>query len=431
MKKMIVGFTLFLVMMLAFAVTALAEGIVLEIDTDNVYPGMLNSYANGYVPSVVNGNAVFVLPLRSNDPAVTTLTVTPVIGTDAETPFSYGNYEFSVAADANGIFLIDLSLPLKADRVNGIYPVIFKARFTDGAGKQQAQEFPVYLTVSDGTDPNAPEATPAPVIAGKLYIDGNTLYEGMTKTYAQGYMPLIQNGTAYIVLPLMGNTYDGRVTVSAGLGTTTDSPFVYGNYSQTVTGWGRFVFALQIPLAKGRYNGSYPVTLNASYIDATGAKAEQSFTVYVTVTDGKTPPDPNAIVKTPAEKPELYISDCSIEPITVGGDETFSVSVQIDNIGNIRARSVKLSFGSETAGILPAGTNNSMLLDNIASGEGVSASFALKTTKDVLAGDRNFFITLDYIDLYGGVYTATREFLIHVTQPVEMTYDAIYVKMFV
>ena len=427
MRKMIIGFALFIVMMLVFVMPALAASATLYIDTEHVYPDMGKSYADGYVPSVQNGNAVFVLPLMSNDIAVKDITVTPVIGTDAATPFSYGNYEFNVAADADGVFLIKLALPLKADRQNGAYPVTFKVRFTDGAGNEKTQEFPVYLTVSDGIDPDAPDASPAPVIAGKLFIDSNTLYTGMEKTYAQGYMPLINNGAAYIVLPLLGGTYDGRVTVTAQLGAVLNSPFVYGNYTQTATGMGRYVFALEIPLSKNRYNGSYPVELKASYIDITGANAEQSFTVYVTVTDGKRPPDPNAIVKTEAEKPELYISACSIDPLTVGGDEPFTVSVSIRNIGNIRARSVKLCWGSETEGILPADVNNSMLLENIASGEAAEASFELRTTKDVLAGNRSFFITLDYIDLYGGIYTGTREFLINVTQPAEMTYDAITV----
>lgn len=423
MKKMIIGFALFLVMMLAFTMTALAEETPLCIDTETVYPGMTKSYADGYVPSVVDENAVFVLPLKSNDPAVTSITVTPVIGIDEATPFSYGNYEFNVLPDENGVFLIDLTLPLKANRINGTYPVTFKVKYTDGAGNTGIQEFPVYLTVSDGIDPNAPQVTPEPAVAGKLYIDSNTLYAGMTKTYAQGYMPLVQNNTAYIVLPLLGDTYDGRVTVTAGLGATADSPFVYGNYSQTVTGWGRYVFGLQIPLAKGRYNGSYPVTLNTSYIDVTGAKAEQSFTVYVTVTDGKNPPDPNA--KQAVEKPELFISECTVEPDIVGGEKRFTVNLTIDNIGAIRARSVRLSYGSEAAGIIPVETNSAMHLENIASEDSAEASFMLRTTKDVLAGNQPFYVTLDYVDLYGGIYSSTRTFLVQVTQPAQIAYDPI------
>ena len=103
------------------------------------------------------------------------------------------------------------------------------------------------------------------------------------------------------------------------------------------------------------------------------------------------------------------------------------MTLTIDNIGNLRARSVKLSWESSEAGILPADANNAMLLDNIASEESATASFKLKTTKDVLAGNRAFSVTLDYEDLYGGTYTSTRQFLVSVTQPVEISYDSISV----
>lgn len=421
MKKMIVGMALFLALMLVFSAMALAEGDTLYIDTENVYEGMAKSYAQGYVPTVSGGNANFVLPLKSRDAGVSSITVTPVIGTAEDSPFSYGNYEFNVSADADGVFLIQLSLPLKANRVNGTYAVTFKARYTDSSGTAKTQEFPVYLTISDGKDPNGKEET----VSGALFIDSATLYTGMNKTYAQGYMPSVKDGKTYLILPLLGETYDGRVSVTLDLGATANSPFVYGNYSQTrAYNWGgAYLFAFEIPLEEGRYNGSYPIIANAAYLDANGSAARQSFTVYITITDGQTPPDPNDIPKVEAEKPELFISGCSIDPQTVGGDSEFTVTLTIDNIGNLRARSVKLSWESSEAGILPADANNAILLENIASEESTTASFKLKTTKDVLAGNRAFSVTLDYEDLYGGTYTATRQFLVNVTQPVEISYD--------
>lgn len=273
-----------------------------------------------------------------------------------------------------------------------------------------------------------PEPTPTPTpIVDRLRIDGYNLYPGMIKTYAQGYVPLVQDDAAYIVLPLIGQAYDGIVTVTANLGQTADSPFVYGNYSQTLSGWGVYVFCFEIPLIKGRLNGSYPITFTANYLDVLGKMASDTFSVYVTITDGRNPPDPNDIPKEPAEKPELFISSCTLEPDAVTGGEEFTVTVSIDNIGNIRARSVKLSFGSTAEGILPAGTDNAILLDNIASEGSATASFKLKTTKDVLAGNQSFFVNLDYVDLYGGTYSSQRQFLISVTQPVEMSWDAISV----
>ena len=274
-----------------------------------------------------------------------------------------------------------------------------------------------------------PESTPEPApVVDQLIIDSWHLYDGMDRTYQQGYVPRVVNGKVYIVLPLLGETYDGKVTVTADLGATTGSPFVFGNYSQTTGGWGAYVFVFEIPLIKDRINGSYPVTFKADYLDVLGNQTQQTFTVHVTITDGDDPPDPNApLPKEEVEKPELFISDCVINPDTVGGEETFAVEVAIDNIGAIRARSVRLSYGSETAGIIPAETNSAMHLENIASEDSATVSFQLKTTKDVLAGDQPFYVTLDYVDLYGGVYTSTRTFLVHITQPAEIAYDPISV----
>lgn len=290
---------------------------------------------------------------------------------------------------------------------------------------------PAAETTPDAEPTASPAPTPVPTptptpIVDQLIIDSRNLYNGMDKTYGDGYVPRVVNGRAYIILPLLGETYDGKVTVTADLGTTVDSPFVFGNYSQTVgAGWSSYVFVFEIPLVKGRINGSYPVTFRADYLDVLGQQKQQGFTVYVTITDGKNPPDPNDVPKQEVEKPELFISACTVSPDVIGGEEEFAVTVTIDNIGAIRARSVRLSYGSEAAGIVPVETNSAMHLPNIASGESETASFRLRTTKDVLAGEQPFYITLDYVDLYGGVYSGTRTFLAHVTQPAEMSYDSV------
>ncbi|MGN0800901.1 MAG: COG1361 S-layer family protein [Christensenellales bacterium] len=290
---------------------------------------------------------------------------------------------------------------------------------------------PAAETTPDAEPTASPAPTPVPTptptpIVDQLIIDSRNLYNGMDKTYGDGYVPRVVNGRVYIILPLLGETYDGKVTVTADLGTTVDSPFVFGNYSQTVgAGWSSYVFVFEIPLVKGRINGSYPVTFRADYLDVLGQQKQQGFTVYVTITDGKNPPDPNDVPKQEVEKPELFISACTVSPDVIGGEEEFAVTVTIDNIGAIRARSVRLSYGSEAVGIVPVETNSAMHLPNIASGESETASFRLRTTKDVLAGEQPFYITLDYVDLYGGVYSSTRTFLAHVTQPAEMSYDSV------
>lgn len=226
--------------------------------------------------------------------------------------------------------------------------------------------------------------TPEPVIsAGQLTIDSKNLYPGMNKTYENGYIPIVKDGNVSIILPLIGKTQDGTVTLNADLGQTTDSPFVFGNYAQTRENGEPYVFTLTIPLASGRINGVYPVTLNASYLDASGSLMTQTFIIYVTITDGSEPVDPNAVqdvtpTKETVDKPELFISSCEINPASVSGNEEFEVTLTVENIGTLRARSVRLTYGSTSSGgdgaaaassIVPVATNNAIHLENIADGK--------------------------------------------------------------
>ena len=257
----------------------------------------------------------------------------------------------------------------------------------------------------------APEETPEPlVIVDQLIIDDKHLYANMDLTYEQGYMPVVENGFAYLTLPLLGETYDEKVTVTLNLGSPSSSPFVFGNYSKTVSPEdGVYVFTFAVPLSGSRINGTYPVILTAKYLDNRGSQAQQDFTLYVTITDGSNPPSASTGGgggRQTVTAPQLFIKS-------------------IENIGNLQARNVLLSFGSANSEILPVETNNMINLGEINRGESKAASFEMKTTKDVLAGNQSVFIKLDYIDIYGGSFSESRNFSISVTQPAEATTDPI------
>lgn len=267
----------------------------------------------------------------------------------------------------------------------------------------------------------ADPATPAPA---PLRVDSDTLYPGMDKTYSEGYLPKIENGRVEIVLLLVGETADGRVTLTADLGSTADTPFVYGNYTQTVSGSGSYVFTFSIPLQKERVNGIYPIAFEARYLDSGGEATERIFTVFVTVTDGRTAGAEAAPARETAQLPELFIADCAITPSAITGGEGFSVTVSIENIGNIRAKRVKLLYSGEE-GIIPADVNGALLLDDIRSGKSASATVEFTTAPDIIAGNRTFSVTLEYGDAYGESYSSTRSFLISVSQPLRITFDSI------
>ncbi len=272
-----------------------------------------------------------------------------------------------------------------------------------------------------------PEPTPS-VIDGGLQIDSDNVHGEMQKSYKDGYIPTIKDGHVTVVLPLVGKTYDDKVNLTANLGSTTDSPFVFGNYNQTVSGESLYVFTLVIPLSANLYNGTYPINLEADYIDLNGQKSSKTFTLYVTITHGKNPPDPNEQVKEPekeaAERPEIFIESCLIEPASIKGGEEFSVTVSVKNIGNLTAKNIKLTYtDTENLNILPTDTINLIKMDNIAPENSGTISFKLKTSNDILSGRHSFPISAEYTDYYGGIYTFTQQFSIDIEGEIKIDYD--------
>ena len=65
---------------------------------------------------------------------------------------------------------VHLELELSPDRVNGTYPVALniQAREADGERERFAQVFTVYVTVTDGKDPNAVPPAEIPPSQPKL-----------------------------------------------------------------------------------------------------------------------------------------------------------------------------------------------------------------------------------------------------------------------
>lgn len=168
-----------------------------------------------------------------------------------------------------------------------------------------------------------------------LSIDNEHIYEGMNRSYRDGYMPVIENDTAVLVLPLLaeGAVKYSTVTASLSLGKTKTTPFVYRNYEKNVAlssytvingaaekseknggeqgnegkqenereqendgeqnleqaGEQLEVYCIRfdVSLTAERYNGVYPVTIQVSGRDETGERFAQSFTIYCTISDGK------------------------------------------------------------------------------------------------------------------------------------------------
>jgi hypothetical protein len=264
-----------------------------------------------------------------------------------------------------------------------------------------------------------------------LSIDTTAKYDGMGKSYEQGYIPSITGGTANFVLPL--NCADDtimRITVTPLMGTENTAPFPYVNYRFDVdrhTAEEAFVIRLSLPLKENRVNGTYAVTFHIEY-NYRREIISQEIPVYLTITDGIEAISAFARDTIPvAQKPDLFISRCEVAPGIVAGGSDFTVELAVDNIGTIQALGARLSYGSDQSGILPAQTDNTLLLNAVAPGDSIPLSLKLKTTADVLAGVQSFFIRLDYTDAYGNQFDAEKTYQFEVTQPTEIAYDPVRV----
>lgn len=301
--------------------------------------------------------------------------------------------------------------------------LLLAVSFAGTAYAEDAMEKPDAQQAADSPALSLEE--PSPSITKGLHIISDTLYDGMSKTYADGYIPSVQDGRVRIVLPLSGRTYDGYVHVTADLGTTLNSPFVYGNYSKSIANRGDYLFVFDIPLQQTYYNGIYPIEFTAKYLDENGAQALQTFVVHVWLEDGVEPKDETAPSQETVRKPDLFITSCVIEPLSIGGDEVFNVSATITNIGKRKAQAIKLTYGSEDNTILPLDSTGASHINDLDPGEERTLSLKLKSAPDILAGNHAFFIALAYSDAYGSNYSALRSLSIGVTQPTLMQHDPI------
>ncbi|HZJ58080.1 MAG TPA: hypothetical protein VFD89_07590, partial [Clostridia bacterium] len=313
-------------------------------------------------------------------------------------------------------------------------------------------------------------SVPVTLAAGdQLVIDNKNIYEGMNKSYSKGYKPTVKKGKATIILPLI---YEGtnkivgdRITVTPDLGNPADSPFSYSNYQMDVllsnnavndgkSTASSFLVRLEIPLAANRINGTYPVVINTGYDlklgeqdkqktadgsdksegqdqpQVTDDKVEQSFTVYVTITDGK---DPNAQEPIPEPEPEpeprpepkIIIDQYELDPEIVAG-KSFDVLVRLKNTEKKwSAHNIKVTYKGETEDVLPGGKTNTFFIDEIPKGKTHELTLEMKTRQDADPRPQKILLTIEYEDSARSSYSVNEEILLEIRQPLRLEMDEI------
>lgn len=274
----------------------------------------------------------------------------------------------------------------------------------------------------------------------KLYIDNQNIYEGMNKSYSEGYIPTIENGSVLVVIPLKANNIikDSTITASVDLGTGETIPFVQKNYEKDF-GIGTFfvnggasqsesyLVRFNLELKQERYNGSYPVNINISAYAEDGTEINQTFITYVTITDGKSlTPEPEEIVDeedAPVFTPKILVSSYSFSNSEIKQGDTVTAEVVFINTSktdSVKNMTVALSTGEKLELV---SKTDSIYIESVGANETFTVSYDFKVDMSAAEGQYNMTFSLDYADYEGRTYTSTSNIKINVGQLMKVQFD--------
>lgn len=315
----------------------------------------------------------------------------------------------------------------------------------DGAAGNTATPVPANTAtpktpvVTIQVDTPAPD-TPAPV-PSSLRIDSQNLYDGMAATYAQGYAPTVSGGKATIILPLLcsGKLAGDSLVATPNLGSTLDSPFVFGNYQQIVPlstqsvngGKGQvqaYYVRFDLALSSARINGVYPVVITVEAFDTAGNELRGEFTTYVTISDGQDPPKETVSTGSSgptASKPVLVVTACDLSKTTLQVGDTLQVNLTADNLGRRTANNIRATIVSDDANIVLLNDFSAQYERALASGDSTSFSFELQVLPLAMGGMHTMTIQLNYEGPDNSGYTENAVFRCMVEQKAALEYDVV------
>ena len=412
------------------------DNTVLVIDNSNLYPGMDKPYSSGYMPSISNGAASIILPLISSQELQgNSINMTVNLGDAVSSPFVFQNYDQTIklaehsvnnGKDKVSAYLVDLSLPLTQGRTNGRYPITINVQGQVKGGAQFTQAFTLYVTVTDGVDPNAPQDTggtqDTPVTDDPAGGDaGGTGGGGGEEEPAPQPKAMI---ASYSVTPspvLAGQEFDLSVTMQ----NTNDSQPMR-NVKVTITGETADV----IPM--GETNSFYykkigtkdTVTINTKLmVQQTAEPKPQKIMLHIEYEGDKATAftsDESIVIQ--VKQPMRIEYDEPEIPKEVNAGDTMSISMNVMNMGKGTVYNVRAEL--EAPGLVPEG---SAFLGNLESGASKKSDLyvfvgTLDTgesgNSDAKYGPTTGKIALSYEDEFGEVSTQEIEFNTNINPPI-------------
>ncbi|MBR1865699.1 MAG: hypothetical protein IJ801_04255 [Lachnospiraceae bacterium] len=286
-----------------------------------------------------------------------------------------------------------------------------------------------------------------------LSIDNQNVYEGMKKAYKNGYMPSVSDNKVLLILPLTadGELKNNELTASVDLGATQHSPFTYKNYEKTfslaempVNGTSRqnqiYYIRFDLSLVKVRYNGIYPVTVIVSAKDGKEHAISQSFTIYISITDGRDPdgtddaesnsgedvpaPEAGGGETTPTPEPVVLVSACSLKPGTVEAGTDFTATVTIKNTNmakDVQNMVITVDYDNEAFCFMDA--SESIYVTGLGKGSSMELPVHFHVNRNTREGNYKITFNMNYDNADAATLNSTGSIAIPVRQmmKVELT----------
>lgn len=279
------------------------------------------------------------------------------------------------------------------------------------------------------TQPTAPSKIPTAV-----EIDTEHVYHGMDRAYEDGYIPGTSGNTMYLVLPLRtnGSIYKNEIKVSLGLGASASAPFEIANYEKIFTlesvvpkdteePQDVFLVRFDVALSEKRYNGVYPVTVNISGYDAENNPIDCIYTIYVTITDGRSTEAKQIAPEVATAEPVIYISGSRVEPEKAMAGEEFTLTVTLKNSLTtkfVRNMLVKVDTGNLHINLLE--DSNIFQIDKIPAGGEAELTIRFGTDSSLPAGKYPLNFTFNYDSSKTLNLSSSGTTLVEIQQPANM-----------
>lgn len=369
------------------AAVAAGEG-PLTIDSKHLYKGMEKSYAEGYLPDVSGGKATVILPLLS-DSVTGPLTVSINLGDPAGSPFVYRNYEKqfvkkSATFDGETVdyYPVQFSLELSKNRINGCYPVTFTVRGADpGGGETFAQDFTLYVSISDGAAPPGSETpppaepSPEPTSQPKLMVVRYVLERGQ-----------LAAGEKAALTVTVRNTSSTQQVKNIKLSFADESGEIWPEgtgaaYCTRIAAGDAYTWKFTVNALTTAQSRPHPALIAMEYEDSMGQPCSASDRIILQLRQP---------VRLEYEEPAL--------PLRVTQGDTVPFSMTLMNLGKSTIYNVLLKF--EIPGLAGGG---GVLVGTIPPGESQSGATNFRVDSDLL-GDVSGTLTLSYEDDYGKSY---------------------------